>query len=148
MIKAAFMPTHSSEPKKLKPQEQRSLDLEIDFLAGLVRRAPDYVEALQILGDDLTRRGRFAEGLQVDEQLVRLRPDDPFVHYNLACSYSRTAQHEAAFSALDQALDLGYADFKWLAKDPDLSNLRAHPCFKKIQAKVRRLRTLDLRRQG
>ena len=57
-------------------QEMRDLDLEISFLEGIVRRSPAYVEALQILGDDYTRRGRFSEGLRVDERLSRLRPDD------------------------------------------------------------------------
>ena len=56
-------------------REQQDLDLEIGFLEGLVRRNPTYVEALQILGDNYTRRGRYTEGLKVDERLSRLRPD-------------------------------------------------------------------------
>jgi tRNA/tmRNA/rRNA uracil-C5-methylase (TrmA/RlmC/RlmD family) len=43
------------------------------------------------------------------------------------------------FAALERALNLGYYDFKWLAKDPDLSNLRRHPLYKKIRDKVREL---------
>ena len=123
--------------KKLSREQERSLDIEIGFLEGVVTRDPTYTEALQILGDDYTRRGRFHDGLKVDEQLVRLRPADALVHYNLACSYSLTEQFEAAAAALDRALDLGYRDFKWLSKDPDLARLRKHRFYQKIRARIK-----------
>src|SRR5213592_4972156 len=127
----------SKSRKKLSREQERNLDIEISFLQGVVRRDPTYVEALQALGDDFTRRGRFEEGLRVDEQLSRLRPADALVHYNLACSYSLTERFEAAAAALDRALDLGYRDFKWLSKDPDLAKFRKHSLYKKIRARVR-----------
>jgi tetratricopeptide (TPR) repeat protein len=131
------MPQKSSSTKRLTRQEQRNLDVEIGFIEGVVRRDPDYVEALQILGDNYTRRGRFVDGLKVDEQLVRLRPDDALSQYNLACSYSLTEQFESAVAALNTALDLGYRDFKWMAKDPDLAPLRKHPLYRKIRARLK-----------
>lgn len=126
--------------KKLTRQEQRDLDLEISFLEGLVRRAPEYVEALQILGDDYTRRGKVEDGLRVDRQLSKLCPRDPLVFYNLACSYSLSNQCELALAALERALALGYRDLKWMAQDPDLRNLRLNPVYKKIRAKLRLMR--------
>ena len=126
--------------KKLTRQEQRDLDLEISFLEGILRRDPEYVEALQILGDDYTRRGMLDSGLKVDQKLSELRPKDPLVYYNLACSYSLSNQLELAFAALERALSLGYRDFKWMAKDPDLRRLRLSPQYKKIRAKLRLLR--------
>ena len=123
--------------KKLTREQERDLDIEIGFIEGVVRRAPGFIEALQILGDDYTRRGRFADGLKLDEQLARLRPEDALVHYNLACSYSLTKQFAAAAAALNRALDLGYRDFKWLAKDPDLARFRKHPLYKKIRARIK-----------
>jgi tetratricopeptide (TPR) repeat protein len=132
------MPKNLKSPrKKMTRQEMRDLDLEISFLEGIVRRSPGYVEALQILGDDYTRRGRFSEGLTVDERLSRLRPHDSLVHYNLACSYSLTGQLELAVEALESAINLGYRDFKWMNQDPDLKNLRQHAEYKRIRAKVR-----------
>ncbi len=126
--------------KKLTRQELHNLDVEISFLGGLVRRDPDYVEALQILGDAYTRRGEFVDGLKVDEQLARLRPEDALVHYNLACSYSLTEQLELSGTSLERALQLGYRDFKWIVADPDLRNLRKHSLYRKIRAKVRELK--------
>ena len=123
--------------KRMTRQQARDLDLEILFLEGLARRAPSYIEALQILGDDYTRRGLFPEGLKIDQRLSRLRPDDAIVHYNLACSYSLTDQIESAFQALHAAISLGYRDFKAMDNDPDLNNVRQHAEYKKIRAKMR-----------
>jgi tetratricopeptide (TPR) repeat protein len=123
--------------KKLSSDQERDLDIEIGFLEGVVRRDPGYVDALQILGDNYTRRGRIEEGLKVDERLSRLRPADALVHYNLACSYSLSGQFESATEALNRALDLGYRDFKWLAKDPDLARLRRHALYKKVRARIK-----------
>jgi tetratricopeptide (TPR) repeat protein len=129
--------------RKMSREEQRDLDVKIGFLEGVVRRDPAFIEALQVLGDDYTRRGRFVAGLRVDEQLAQLRPDDPMVQYNLACSYSLTGNFNRAAAALTKALDLGYRDFKWLARDPDLHDLREHPLFKAIRAKIRQLQTAE-----
>jgi len=127
--------------KKLSRQQQQDLDIEIGFIEGVVHRDPQYVEALQILGDDYTRRGKFEHGLKIDEQLAQLRPDDPTVLYNLACSYALTGQFELAISAINRAIDQGYDDFKWLMKDPDLKKLREDKRFKAIKQKLRSART-------
>lgn len=123
--------------RKLTRDEKRNLDVEIGFIEGLVRKDPEYVEALQILGDDYTKRGRFKEGLDIDEQLAGLRPHDATVLYNLACSYSLTGQTEHAFAALHRALAAGYSDFKWMAQDPDLETLRKHPLYDEVRAKIK-----------
>ena len=98
------------------------------------------MDALQLLGDHYTQRGRFNEGLQVDERLARLDPENALVFYNLACSYSLTDQFDRTALALDKALNLGYRDFAWLAKDPDLKKFRAQPAYVEIKARIRRLK--------
>lgn len=125
--------------KKLTREELKDLDLEICFLEGIIKRDPTYTEAMQVLGDDYTRRGKFEDGLRIDEQLCRLRPDDALVHYNLACSYSLICQFDRAIEALEASIDLGYRDFRWMSQDPDLKNLRQYAAYRKIRAKVRDL---------
>jgi len=131
------MPVKSSARKKMTRSEQRDLDTRIGFMEGLVRRDPDYVDALQLLGDHYTQRGRYTEGLNVDQRLARLDPENALVFYNLACSCSLTDQLERAALALEKALSLGYRDFAWLAKDPDLKKLRQQPAYDQIKAKIR-----------
>ena len=134
------MPEKSSPKKKPSRIHQRELDTKIEFMAGLVRRDPDYVDALQLLGDHYTQRGLFNEGLQVDERLARLEPQNPLVFYNLACSYSLTEQFNRAALALEKALELGYRDFNWLIKDPDLKKLRAQPAYEELREKINALK--------
>ena len=134
------MSVKSSARKKTSRAGQRDLDTRIEFMEGLVRRDPDYVDALQLLGDHYTQRGRFTEGLKVDERLSRLEPGSPLVFYNLACSYSLTGQFDRAALALEKALSLGYHDFAWLAKDPDLKKFRQQPAYRDIQNKIRRMK--------
>jgi len=122
--------------RKLSAKEQRDLDIEIGFLQRLVQRDPKYIDALQILGDDYSRRGNLGMGLKIDEQLCSLCPNDPSAHYNLACSHSLTGQLDLAVASLERALDLGFEDIKSMAVDPDLNNIRHHPRFKSLQAKL------------
>jgi tetratricopeptide (TPR) repeat protein len=134
------MPSKSSTKKKPSRATQRDLDTRIEFMEGIVRRDPNYVDALQLLGDHYTQRGRFTEGLNVDERLARLDPENALVFYNLACSYSLTDQFDRAALALEKALGLGYRDFAWLARDPDLKKFRQQPAYAEIKAKIRRLK--------
>jgi Flp pilus assembly protein TadD len=135
------MPAKNTAKKKLNRTEQRDLDTKIEFIEGLVRRDPDYVDALQILGDHYTQRGRITEGLQVDERLARLEPQNPLVFSHLACSYSLAGEFDRAAAALEKALQLGYRDFDWLARDPDLKKFRAQPAFDELKAKIRALKS-------
>lgn len=139
------MPRKSSgRSKKMSRKELRDLDVKIHFLEGIVDRDPHYVEALQILGDHYTQRGKYNHSLKVDEQLSRLEPRNPLAFYNLACSYSLNGEFDLAAAALEQALSLGYRDFKWLARDPDLKRLRKHPVFRTIEDKIRRMKVKAL----
>jgi tetratricopeptide (TPR) repeat protein len=133
------MPGKSSTRKKPSQADLRDLDTVIAFMEGLVRRDPDYVDALQILGDTYTQRGRYTDGLHVDEQLARLEPENATIFYNLACSYSLTDDFDRAAFVLDYAIKLGYHDFKWLTRDPDLKKLRAQPVFRELKKKIRQL---------
>jgi hypothetical protein len=135
------MPVKScSKPRRLTRRESRELDIKISFMEGIVRRDQQYVEALQILGDHYTQRGKFECSLNVDKQLSELDPRNPLVFYNLACSHCLNGEFAPAAEALDRALTLGYRDFKWLAKDPDLTSLRKHPLYRPIEDKIRRMR--------
>lgn len=105
-------------------KEIKNLDFEIFFYEGLIKENPNYADALVPLGDAYTKRGLYEKGLEVDLKLVKLRPLDPIVHYNLACSYSLSKKTDLALSALEKAIRLGYSDFEFMNKDPDLENVK------------------------
>ena len=130
------MSEQSSSRQDLSSREKQELDVEISFLEGLAKRDPEYIEALQLLGDDYTKRGRFPEGLEIDEHLSRLLPEDSMVFYNLACSFSLTDRVDDSITALKKAVQLGYDDTKWMDEDPDLNKIRSDPRFEQIRHKL------------
>ena len=112
--------------------DQNQLDFELDFFGGVLARCPDYVDALRIMGNLLTLKGRFAEGMQIDKRLVQLRPNDALAHYNLACSYALLKRPEHALRMLRRAVELGYRDFRYMREDRDLDSIRHDPRFRQL----------------
>jgi len=90
------------------------------------------VRVVSILAHLYTQSGRIDEGLKMDRKLVRLQPDDPTTHYNLACSLSLMSDLTSSFKALKRAIELGYDDLMFMNGDPDLSNLRGDNRFKAL----------------
>lgn len=115
--------------------------LGLEFLAEVLRRDTrrhaENVPALAELAHVLTRLGRVEEGLRTDLALVRLVPQDPTVHYNLACSYALLGEVESALDALEAAVSHGYDDVEHLATDADLETLHDEERYRRI------LRTLE-----
>ncbi len=103
-------------------ESKESLSFEIEFFEALIAQDENFVDALIPLGDAYTKAGEFDKGLKIDLKLSRLRPGDALVHYNLACSYSLLGELELSYDALERAIVLGYDDFKYMMKDPDLRN--------------------------
>ena len=106
-------------------------DFEISFLEGVLKRRPNYVDALAPLAEAYTLRGLFEKGLEIDKRLAFLCKDDPVVHYNLACSYALSGYTAKALTALKRAVRLGFSDLKHLQKDPDLKPLGEYQPFQK-----------------
>jgi len=119
-----------------KPKDEQ---FEIHFLEGVLGKAPNFIEALISLGDLYTKQGLFEKGLAVDQRLVKLRPEDPTVLYNLACSYSLVGKLDKAFAVIQIAVDKGYEDLDRLKKDNDLKNLRYYVPFQEYFAKLKKV---------
>ena len=120
-----------------REREAEDLEFEMSFYEGILEEDPDFVPAMIPLADDYTRVGRYDDGLALDERLAALRPDDPLVHYNLACSYSLTNQPGKSLAALKRATDLGYDDLEWLEGDDDLECIRPSEGYRAIIAELR-----------
>lgn len=112
--------------------DQSQRDFELDFFSGIIKRFPDYVDVLRVMGNLLTLKGRYVEGLQIDRRLVQLRPSDALAHYNLACSYALLKRADQALKTLRLAVELGYRDFRYMREDRDLDAVRQDPRFRQI----------------
>jgi tetratricopeptide (TPR) repeat protein len=115
-----------------KAADQAQIDFELAFFGQILERFPDYVDALRVMGNLLTLKGRVRDGLEVDRRLVRLRPRDALAHYNLACSYALLKRPDQAIQALRKAIEVGYRDFRYLRQDKDLDSIRSDPRYKEL----------------
>jgi len=126
-----------STPLDLTPELTATTDrLGREFMLAILEvetaRHPENIEALAELGHAYTREGRHVDGLRIDRKLARLIPDDPTVHYNLACSLSLLERPDAALDALEASVRLGYADYEFMVKDEDLAALRGDRRFEEL----------------
>ncbi|HVU39015.1 MAG TPA: tetratricopeptide repeat protein [Opitutales bacterium] len=114
-------------------------EFQIGFYEGVLRHNPHDQEVIELLGGLYTKQGRVDEGLRMDRKLVRLAPENPIAHYNLACSLALKRRKADAVRALRRAVETGYRDLQWLREDPDLASLRGHAGFRAVEADVARL---------
>ncbi|MDE1888724.1 MAG: tetratricopeptide repeat protein [Planctomycetota bacterium] len=117
--------------------KKEGAEFTIWFFENIIEKNPNYVDCLMYLGNVYTANGMYEKGLMVDQKLSLLRPKDPMVHYNLACSYALLKKIDAAFDALEKAIALGYKDVYHLEMDKDLTYLRKDIRYKKLIRKIK-----------
>ncbi len=116
--------------------EELTRKMGLDFQIRLLRRAlarepEDFATAFR-LSNLLSAAGRHQEALALDLRLVGMRPDDPVVHYNLACSHALLGRRKEALASLERAVELGWTDASFMLSDEDLRPLRGDPGFLRI----------------
>ncbi|KAL4611839.1 hypothetical protein ACB092_08G154700 [Castanea dentata] len=93
-------------------------------------REKDLREGLQ-----LYKNAKYEEALERFESVLGSKPDPDeasVASYNVACCYSKLNQIQAGLSALEDALQVGFEDFKRIRTDPDLANIRASEGFEPL----------------
>ena len=75
--------------------------------------------------------GAYSEALKTLEQLRSMQPENPMLHYNLACYYSLTGDNRSALESLKKATILGFKNKRQIESDSDLKNLRKNKEFLK-----------------
>jgi Flp pilus assembly protein TadD len=104
-------------------------EFELSFFEDLHRRMPKDVRVVSMLAHLYTQTGQLDAGLRLDRKLARLTPEDPTVHYNLACSLALKHRKADALKALRAAITFGYDDYIWMCNDPDLAELHDYGAF-------------------
>lgn len=108
-------------------RDRSQLDFDVDFYARVLERDPNYIDVLRCQGELLTRQGHHQQGLEVDQHLVELLPEDEVALYNLACSLALMNRVNESVETLRRAIECGYDDLEYLLMDSDLDSLREDP---------------------
>lgn len=84
------------------------------------------------LGWCYKRTHRLAQAIDALERAVREGPEEPLLHYNLACYWSLAGNAAKALDELATALELGPALQHLIAEESDFDNLRGDADFERL----------------
>lgn len=118
--------------------QRDNYEFELSFFESLHKRMPSDVRVVSMLAHLYTKTGHIDRGLKMDRKLVRLQPNDPTTHYNLACSLALKGRKADAVKVLRDAITLGYRDFNWMQHDPDLACLQGYSGYQALLQEVSR----------
>lgn len=116
----------------MKEKNKRDLIFRKNFYEKILKEKSDYYEVLVNLSSIYSGLKFYKKTLEIDRRLAKISPSDPVVFYNLASDYSVLGDIEKSAMWLKKAIKLGYKDFKYMEKDPDLENLRKTELYRKI----------------
>jgi serine/threonine protein kinase/Tfp pilus assembly protein PilF len=71
-------------------------------------------------------------GLEWAERISSAHPQETMTLYGIACAYALLGQTEKAIDCMEEAVQFGTIQKKWLEHDPDLRSIRDHPRFKAL----------------
>ncbi|HMA20116.1 MAG TPA: tetratricopeptide repeat protein, partial [Gemmatimonadaceae bacterium] len=97
---------------------------------------PGDSRALQYGALALFHLGEVEEAKSWIDRAAEVDPDEISALYNIACLTSLIGNPDRALDLLDRAIDLGWSRPEWLRNDPDLANVRAHPGYKALLARL------------
>lgn len=133
--------------------EWATMRFEADFLTGEALRALGrYREALKPLEQAASRKPgdigvaialgwcykrthRLAQAIDALERAARENPEDPLLHYNLACYWSLAANASKALDELAVALELEPDLISLIPEESDFAHLRGDPEFERLTSK-------------
>lgn len=105
---------------------------ELDFLHQIIEKKPDYIEVLELLSEIYTKAGDIESGMDIDRRLIFLQPFEPSHYYNLACDYALSGKKDRALFYLKIAIILGFNDFDYMNRDPDLACLKGDTRYERL----------------
>ncbi|MDR3633635.1 MAG: tetratricopeptide repeat protein [Isosphaeraceae bacterium] len=101
----------------------------LEVAAGL---RPSDVSVAIALGWCYKRTHRLAQAIDALERAERHNPDEPLLHYNLACYWSLASNAAKAIDELASALALDPELRNLIADESDFDQLRGNPDFERL----------------
>ena len=93
---------------------------------------PEDARARSLLASYYAELGRTEDARRETGMSMTLRPNEPLILYNAACTYCLMNLKEEALDALGKAWRVGYRDSDWVWRDPDLALLQDEPEFARL----------------
>jgi len=102
---------------------------EMEVLQEQLQHYPDDVRARVLLAADMATTGNQDAAIMHIKIAAAMRPNDPDILYNGACTYGLLGRKKEAMDLFRRAIKSGYSHADWCMHDPDLRILHADPEF-------------------
>jgi len=100
-------------------------------------RRPDDTTALILGAANLAGLGETERAASWANRAMLLEPDDPHGLYNLACAFALIGELDRSVEFLERLASMQIPNFVvWAKNDEDLKNLRVHPRYKALIARL------------
>ncbi len=89
-------------------EDEEKADKAIKFLKKAIIHNKNFVQAYTTLGTAYVMKGLIKESIEANLEAVRVQPEFPVAHNNLAVAYLETNDYASAIKHCDEAVRLGY----------------------------------------
>ncbi len=89
-------------------EDKKKVDEAIKMLKKAIIHNSKFVQAFTTLGTAYFMKGLVKEGIEANKEAVRIQPDFPIAHNNLAVAYLELEEYKLALEHCDRARELGY----------------------------------------
>jgi serine/threonine protein kinase/cytochrome c-type biogenesis protein CcmH/NrfG len=104
----------------------------ISVLERQLQTVPEDARAHVLLATSYASVGRALEAASEVEKAVAMRGNDPLTLYNAACTYGNLNMKAEALATLKKAVEAGYHNPDWAARDNDLACIHDDPEFQRL----------------
>jgi tetratricopeptide (TPR) repeat protein len=128
-----YVPYTNVLTKLGRAEEVRELRIKMmGVLEKQLELVPEDVRARILLAGICAEINRPEDAMRQLQTAVTLRPGDANVLYNAACTYGLLGNKDEALATIKRAIEAGYGNREWAARDPDLAILRDDPEFQRL----------------
>ncbi|MEO8215512.1 MAG: protein kinase [Acidobacteriota bacterium] len=128
-----FVPIMNTLAAMGKEEQHRNIrQRAILTLEGQIMKVPEDARARSLLASYYAELNRPEDAKREMQFAVTLRPNDPTLYYNCACTYTKLLMKSEALESLKRASEAGYKDTEWVRRDPDLEALHGDPEFERL----------------
>ena len=97
---------------------------------------PDDVRALHLGAGSLIILGEIKRAEEWLQRALVIDPHDSIALYNVACNYAVMKKVNESIAYLEQAMEKGTVNLKWMINDPDLANLHGHQGYERLVERI------------
>jgi non-specific serine/threonine protein kinase len=116
-------------------ETEAATKLDEKLIAVLERQleiVPEDTRARVLLANTYARANKISGAIAETEKAVATRPKDSLTLYNAACTYGVLNMKPEALATFKRAIEAGYRNPEWAARDNDLACLHNNPEFQRL----------------